>query len=120
MIELLNDFPDSGIGVRAAGKVSRQDYEDVVVPAIEHMIESSGKINFLLLLDTPLSNYSVGADFKDILIGLQYYKHWRKIAIVSDEEYVRKFVVGINYPLPGETKAFTVSELEEAKSWVTT
>ncbi len=35
MMELLDDLPDHVAGVRAIGEVDDDDYEDVLVPAIE-------------------------------------------------------------------------------------
>ena len=119
MIELITGLPNDTVGFRATGKVTKQDYEDVVEPAIKSLVETKGKINFLLVLDTDIRNYTLAADYKDIMTGLKYFKHWRKIAVVTDQDFVRNFVVGINYPLPGETKAFSTAAFDEAKKWVT-
>jgi hypothetical protein len=35
MIETLSGYPDNVVGFRASGHVTRQDYEAVVIPAVE-------------------------------------------------------------------------------------
>jgi hypothetical protein len=118
MIELIRDLPGEAIGFRAFGQVTKRDYEDVVEPAIKSMVERKGKINFLLVLDTDIKNYTIGADYKDIMMGLKFFTKWNKIAVVTDQDVVKNFIVGINYPLPGETKSFSMAAIEEAKKWV--
>mgnify|MGYP003577057188 FL=1 len=118
MIQPLTDQPKDAVGFKVSGQVTKEDYEKVVQPALDRMVAEVGKINFLLWLDTDVRNYTPGAAMADILIGLQKFTHWNKIAIVSDQEVVQKFIVAINFPLPGDTKAFSVSNLEEAKAWV--
>jgi hypothetical protein len=118
MIELLRDLPGETIGFRAFGKVTKKDYENVVEPAIKNLVNTKGKINFLLILDTDIKNYTLGADYKDLLMGLKYFTKWNKIAIVTDQDVVKNFIVGVNFPLPGETKAFSTAAVEEAKKWV--
>ena len=40
MIELLPDLPDPIVGLLASGQVTAQDYESVVIPAIESKLQA--------------------------------------------------------------------------------
>ena len=118
MIELLNDVASNVAGFRAKGKVTKEDYEHVVVPEVEKKLASAGKIHFLLYLDTDVGNYTAGAWLEDGLIGLKHFTKWHKMAIVSDQESVRKFTDIFSFISPGEAKGFTKDEYQEAKTWV--
>ena len=83
-----------------------------------HIRMTHGKINYLFELDTDLSNMSAGAWYDDLKIGLQYLSHWRKIAIVSDQDLVNKFAVFTGHITPGEVRSFKIGELAAAKKWV--
>ena len=118
MIEVLNDVASNVAGFKARGEVTKHDYETVVVPQVESKLASAGKIHFLLYLDTDVSNYTAGAWLEDGLIGLKHFTKWHKMAIVSDQEGVRKFTDLFSFIAPGEAKGFGKDEYEAAKTWV--
>ena len=118
MIEILNDLPANVVGFRASGKVTREDYEKVLMPAVDAQEKKFNKINFLLWIDTDISNYSLGAWADDILVGFRHLTHWHKVAIVSHYDVIKKITDVFGHLVPGIYKGFQVSELEEAKQWV--
>lgn len=118
MIELINELPNNVVGFKATGQVSKADYENVVVPAVDALAESTGKINFLLELDTDISNYTSGAAFDDMMVGFKHFTQWNKIAIVSDQKGVEKVTNALDAVVPGKAKGFPKSKIDEAKSWV--
>lgn len=118
MIDILTDLPPHVIGFRATGKVSKQDYEEVLMPAVDNQAKLFKKINFLLLIDTDISNYTLGAWMDDALIGLKHFSHWHKVAIVSHYDSIKKITDIFGHLVPGIYKGFRISELEEAKKWV--
>ena len=61
MIELLKDMPPHVAAFRATGKVTKEDYERVVIPVVDVIAKTYHKIYFLLVLDTSVANYSAGA-----------------------------------------------------------
>ena len=50
MIDILNDLPQHVVGFRATGKVTREDYEKILMPAVDEQSKKFNKINFLLWL----------------------------------------------------------------------
>lgn len=118
MIEIIKDLPPHVTGFRAMGKVTKDDYEKVVIPAVDNLVKKSGKINFLLLLDTDVSNFSMGAWFDDALIGLKHFTRWHRIAIVSNQDTVKKITNIFGHMIPGKVKGFKIVDLVEAKKWV--
>lgn len=116
----MNDVPDNVAGFRATDKVTKADYENVVIPKIDEHVKQQGKINFMLVLDTKLSNFSLGAILEDLGVGLKHFSKWHKMAIVSESNAINKFTDMFSYVAPGEAKGYTHDELEEAKKWVST
>lgn len=118
MLSIMSDLPPHVLGVRATGAVTKEDFDTVLKPALEALKKRNGKINYLLLLETPVSNFTVGAWLDDIVLGIKHYTHWNRIAIVTNEKLVEKFSDAFNFVVPGNSKGFTLSELADAKAWV--
>ncbi|MEP7108624.1 MAG: STAS/SEC14 domain-containing protein [Ferruginibacter sp.] len=118
MLSILHDLPPHVVGIRATGAVTKQDLEEVLKPALAALLKRTGKINYLLLLETPVGNFTLGAWVDDFMIGLKHYSHWNRIAIVTNEKLVGKFSDVFGFVVPGEWKGFTLGELAAAKEWV--
>jgi hypothetical protein len=111
-------MPSHVAAFRATGEVTKQDYETVVVPLVDAVTTKHGHIHFLLVLETNVSNITLGAWWEDILMGLKKFTKWKKIAIVSPQEWVDKFSTVFSALVPGESKGFAPDEMETAKVWV--
>ncbi|MEO6731094.1 MAG: STAS/SEC14 domain-containing protein [Ferruginibacter sp.] len=118
MLSILTDLPPHVLGVRATGAVTRQDFDEVLKPALDALLKRTGKINYLLLLETTVSNFTVGAWMDDLALGLKHYIHWNRIAVVTNEKFVEKFSDAFNFIVPGKSRGFTLQELASAKEWV--
>lgn len=118
MITIISDVPDNVAAFRATGDVKKEDYRDVVIPAIDALVKKQGKINFMLVLDTAIRNFSIGAFLQDLGVGLKHFTKWHRMAIVSESGVVNKFSDLFSYIAPGEAKGFTHAELDKAKEWV--
>lgn len=118
MIQIVPGLPPHVAGFRAIGAVTRHDYKKVVYPVVNNVVKAFGKINYLLIIETTLDNYTVGAWMDDALLGIKYFTRWNKIGIVSGNENVKKFTNTFGILIPGETKGFLMDELPLAKEWV--
>ena len=118
MLSIIPDLPANVVGVKATGEVTRQDFNAVVMPAVDALANQSDKINYLLWLDTDISKFEAGAWMKDALMGLKHLFKWNRVAIVTDQKGVEKFTDVFSYVVPGNYKGFSVSELATAKKWV--
>ena len=118
MLQLIEDLPMHVVGVRAINAVTEEDYKQVLLPALEALNKKTGKINLIIVLETDVSNYTVGAWANDLKAGFTYFNKWHRIAIVSDQKFVRKFTDAFSFIAPGEYKGFTMAELSMAKLWV--
>jgi hypothetical protein len=118
MITVMNDIPAYVAGFTANGEVTSDDYEKVLIPRIEEVYRAHGHIHFLFVLKTEVGNFTTAAWWKDLMVGLEHFSKWRKMAIVSNQKVVEKISSLLSPVLPGKTKGFSMEELEEAKNWV--
>ena len=118
MIEVITGLPPQVAAFNATGKVTAADYKKTVNPLVKKIEKEYGKINYLLLLNTSLKNYSVGAWIQDLLLGLRYFPKWNKLAIVSDKKGIKKFTDFFGRFLPSVTKGFLLGDTEIARRWI--
>lgn len=119
MIEELDNMPVNTVGFRAIDDVTKEDFEHIVIPAVNRQIKEFGELNYLMIIDTSLKNWTAGAWVKDALVGLQNLTKWHRAAILTDAELINHFTDVVSWLVPGEFKGFKISELEEAQKWVT-
>ncbi len=116
MIQQITDLPENMVGFRASGEVTKDDF-DIVLKEVEAIVEKTGKLNYLLYLETSPANFTIGAWMKDGLLGVQHLTKWNRAAIVSDSEIVRKFTDVFSDIMPGEFKGFEMDDLQHAIDW---
>jgi len=118
MIHLIENAPSNVAAFRAEGEVTKEDYQNVVIPEVNRVIASINSINFLLYLDTEVENFTAGAWVQDALLGLKNLAKWNRAAIVTDSETAITFTNGFSYFVPGEFKGFKKNQYNEAITWV--
>jgi hypothetical protein len=118
MIIVLPNTPSNIVAFKALGEVTKKDFEEVVMPAVDNLVKKTGKLNYLLEIDTELSNFTAGAWWQDALLGIKKLTKWNKAAIISDSEGISKFTTIFSVIMPGEFKAFKKTELNKAIEWV--
>jgi hypothetical protein len=121
MLTLIEDLPEHVVGVEAHGKVTAEDYEQVLVPAVDAARAKSGDggVRLLYVLGHELPDYTAGAAWEDAKLGLGHLRSWERIAIVGDADWLRHAVHGFGWLMPGEVKVFALEELDSAREWVT-
>lgn len=120
MIEIIEEAPVNTVAFRAIDDVTKEDFDNVVIPAVKRQVSDFKELNYLMVVDTSLSNWTAGAWFKDMFVGLKNLTKWRKAAILTDSGLVNTFTNIIGILVPGEFKGFKRSEFHEAMKWVST
>ena len=120
MLTLIEDLPDGVVGVEALGKVTAEDYERVLAPAVEaaRTRSADGRIRLLYVLGREFPDYTAGAAWEDAKLGLGHPRSWERIAIVGDADWLRRAVGGLGWLMPGEIKVFGLHEVDSARGWV--
>lgn len=120
MIEILTDVPANVAGFRAVGEVTKDDFKTVVLPIVDEIVIRTGELNYLMIIDTELKNWTAGAWVQDAMLGIQELTKWNRAAIVTDSEALNTFVDIFSVLVPGEFKGFLLEELPQAVRWVST
>ena len=118
MFELMEDLPGGVVGITATGTISGEDYETTLIPAVESAKAAHDKIALLLVFGPDFEGYSAGAALDDARFGVSNFASFRRIAIVSDNEWLRNGAAAMTYLMPGKSKGFSVADLAAAKAWI--
>ena len=118
MIELMQDLPDNVIAFNATGKVTGDDYETVLIPAMEAAIKKHKKVRALGQLGPDFTGFEASAMWDDTKVGMKHYTSWEKIALVTDIEWIVRSVKVFGFLVPGEIKLFGNDQSDEAKAWI--
>jgi hypothetical protein len=120
MIERIEEMPAGTIGLRASGKLTKDDYVGVLEPALKEGVES-GELRLLFALPD-FDGLAAGAMIEDVETGLRAWvkEHsaWKRFAFVTDVEWLLKSMRAFAWLAPGEVRVFGMTQLEEAKWWV--
>src|SRR4051794_28569643 len=120
MVERMHEVPDGVIGLRAAGKLTKEDYTGVLEPALEEaMAAGEARVVFVL---TSFDGMEAGAMPEDIKTGLgvelRERGNWKRLALVTPVDWVGRALRMYAWAMPGELKVFDdLDRLDEAKSW---
>jgi SpoIIAA-like len=122
MVERIPDMPQGTIGFRASGELTRDDYETTLLPPLREAVESEEPIRLLFELGPDFEKFSPGALLADtktgVTLGLGHLSAWRRTALVTDVEWIRRAVELLGWMTPGELRLFSTEEADEARAWV--
>ena len=106
------------VGFKAAWDVTKQDFDEVVIPCVKKHVEKNGQLNYLLVLNTSIKNFSFGAWLADVFMGLRHICKWKRAAIVSDSKALKYFTSIFSFFVPGEFTVYPHDQLKQAIDWV--
>ena len=117
MIRLLEGMPAGVLGLEAVDDVEAEDYEDVLVPAVNAMIAEHGKVRLVYVLGPEFDDYEGDAVWEDLKLGARNPASFERIAVVTDARWAGPAFRVFSVLLPGQARAFPLAELEAAKGW---
>ena len=118
MIERLNGFPDDVLAFVCKGHVTKADYESVLVPAITKALTSNKKINLYYEIAADFTGIDPGAVWADTKVGLAHLTRWRRIAVVTDVEWIKHTMQFFSFLMPAEMKMFPLAQAAQARGWI--
>jgi hypothetical protein len=119
MIEVLSDMPEGVAGIRVSGRVRGDDLREFK-PKMDEMFKT-GEIRIVEVIAPDYEGFGPGGLIEDLKLGLgaliRHYSAFKRIAVVSDKEWVGYALQAFAWMVPGELKLFGLDELEQAKEW---
>ena len=118
MLRPISDMPAGTIGFEAIGEVEDDDWEEAVEPVLRREIADGRKVRLLYLLGPEARDVESDAMSADAGFRMRRATSFDRVAVVSDEDWMRPALRALSFLLPGKAKGFRVRELEAAKAWL--
>ena len=119
MIEVLPDMPEGVTGIRVSGRLRGEDLREFK-PAMEGLLKT-GEIRIVEVVTPDYEGFGPGGLIEDLKLGLgaliQHHSAFKRIAVVSDKDWVTHALHAFAWMVPGELALFSLDELERAKEW---
>lgn len=118
MLKRIADMPAGTVGFEAHGEVEDDDWEEVVEPVLRDELARGDKLRVLYLLGPDTQEVEgdaigAGADFR-----ARHATSFDRVAVVSDEDWLRPALKALSLLLPGKARGFRVADLASAKAWL--
>lgn len=118
MLEKLADVPSGVDAVRVVGKLSVEDYEEVVVPMIDGAIRAGRRPRYLCQIGPEFEGLTAGAMWEDIKIAPRVLRIVDGAAIVSDIGWIREWTRLAAFLLPCPVRVFDNRDRDKAIDWL--
>jgi hypothetical protein len=118
MIRLLPEMPAHVVAASASGQVTGEDYEMILVPAIEKALQKHEKIRLLYQLGPEFRKFTTTALWDDAKVGFHHLTDFDRVAVVTDVSWMITMARGLGMTLPCEVRTFANDELDEAVGWI--
>lgn len=117
MLKVIEGLPKGVLGVEASGKVTHADYRDVLIPRAEAML-AKGPISMLYVVGDDVTGFELEAMWDDGRFGVTHWRDFSRIAIVTNQGWLRASVSLFTPLMPAEVRLFAISKLPQAKQWI--
>ena len=118
MIEVLKDFPENVVALAGSGQVTKDEYRQIVEPAVEAALAKNEKIRLYYEVGESFEGIAPSAVWEDVKIGVEHLSRWERIAVVTDVEWIRRVMGFFSFMMPAEMRMFALSETEDARQWI--
>ena len=115
MIKQLSGLPAGVIGVEVTGTVTAEDFRDVILPAVGTAARS-GDVRFMIVIPE-FRGMTPGALWADLRVGMENFRKWKRIALVTDIEWMSHMTALFGWMTPGEVRHFPLAQRDEAIAW---
>jgi len=106
------------VALRARGKLTHEDYANAIIPRLEQAIAEHESVRCLVVLDEAYQGITSEAVWDDLEFDVKHRRDFERIAVVSDDRWVR---LGVRVASPffgGEVRLFDVDERPAAERWI--
>ena len=118
MLRRMTDMPAGTIGFEAIGEVEDDDWEETVEPVLRREIAEGRDLRLLYLLGPETKQVEGDAMKADTGFRARHATAFERVAVVSDEDWMRPALRALSFLLPGKAKGFHVRDLQAAKTWL--
>jgi hypothetical protein len=106
MIEAVERFPPNIVAFAWKERVTRSDYEAVLVPVVKYEIGPE------------IVGFFPGTMWGDFEISVEYLTRWEKVAVVTDVAWIGHTIHAFSFLTPGDMMVFPTAQAAEARRWI--
>ncbi len=118
MIEQLTGFPDNVAAFRCTGRVTKEDYSKVLVPATLGKLQTHDKVRVYYEIAGDFSGFDPAAMWEDFKVGVEHLTRWEKVAVVTDIDWIGNAVRFFSFLIPATTRLFSPADAAQAREWI--
>jgi len=118
MIEVLSESEGNILVLKAVGKLTDQDYKDVLIPRLESIIHEHGKGRLLLEMGDDFHGWEGAAMWDDFRFGMAHRNDFEKVGVIGGPRWVEWALKIGALLMSGEIKCFASSKRDEAFTWI--
>ena len=100
MLTEIPGLPPNVIGFEVSGKLETEDYRDKLVPALERAV-GTGEVRIVIVMPR-FEGMSPGAFWQDLKMGVEHWRAWKRIALVTDVTWMAYVTDWFGWMTPGE------------------
>jgi hypothetical protein len=120
MITVLPESAGNILVLRAVGKLTDQDYKDVLIPRLDSIIREHGTAQLLLDMGDDFHGWEAEALWDDTHFGLAHRNDFQKMGVIGGPRWVEWGLKLAAVVVGGEIRSFSPGEREEALDWIKT
>jgi hypothetical protein len=117
MIELEGGAPEGVIVMKAVGTLTADDYDDVLEPAVAHVLQLHDGLRVVIILGPDWDGMTAGAVWEDLKMGLGKLTKWERCAVVTDRDWIEHATKAFGWMEPGKVEVFGLDEQPDAVAW---
>lgn len=118
MIKVLPESKGNCLVLAADGKLTDDDYKQVLIPQLEAIINEYGKARLLIDMGDDFHGWEAAAMWDDAQFGLKHRNDFEKMGVIGGPKWVDWAIKIGSFAISGEIKTFESSERDEAMNWV--
>jgi hypothetical protein len=117
MFKFIEGLAPGVIAIEALGKVTHEDYRDVLIPKAEAAM-GKDPVKTLYVLGKDFAGFELEALEDDSAFGLKHWHDFSQIAVVSDHAWLNAVINMFKPFFHGEVRLFRLTDLPAAKDWI--
>lgn len=106
MLRGITDMPAGTIGFEAVGEVEDDDWEETIEPVLRQEIAAGRNVRLLYPIGTGAGEVEGDAMSADTSFRVRHATSYERVAVVSDEDWIRPALRALSFLLPERLRAF--------------
>lgn len=118
MMTLTADADTNQLELHLSGQVTQDDYDTVLIPAIDRALEDHDGVRVLIVVDPNFTGYDLAAVWSDSKMGMTYWRGFDRVAVAADPGWITTAIHAFAPLMPCPVQVFPLAEADSARRWL--